>query len=113
MSRDGVLRDTHVARHVGNDAENLIRAWVSHTGAVPASIQSLIDVDRFLDAAIELARCVIGEPPLTGWKSRFTSAGGPYQVDLMSGTSVQSVRGTGTSDEALSAAFLNAIANWR
>ena len=100
-------------RGIGNEAENLTRAWMSHTGAVPASIQALIDVDRFLDAAIELARYVIGEPPLTGWISRFTSSGGPYQVDLISGTSVQSVRGTGTSDEALSAAFLNAIANWR
>lgn len=95
------------------EAAALRAAWLDVASRCPERIGSLIDDDRFLDAAIELGRAVIGEPALLGWRLTFTSAGGPYEARLFwrrGGTSGESI---GDSDRASSLAFLLAIQQFR
>lgn len=92
-----------------SEAKFVADAWIKHAGQLPMPVQGLLEAGRYLDATIELARSAIGQPPLVGWKMRFTSAGGPYEVELIFGGSRATV--IGCSDHALSAAFVNAISN--
>lgn len=94
------------------EADGVARAWVAHRGALPQRIDHLIETGRYLDAAIELAQEMIGEPPLAGWRLRFTSAGGPYAVELLNSAGAPLPGGAGASEVALSDAFLNAIDGW-
>jgi hypothetical protein len=93
-----------------SEARIVADAWTRHVGKVSEPIRDMLDAGRYLDAAIELAKVLIGSP-LIGWKLRFTSSGGPYEVELLLDDGWQSP--IGQSDQALTIAFVEAISNWR
>ncbi|MGE0846347.1 MAG: hypothetical protein AB7L41_08750 [Flavobacteriaceae bacterium] len=92
-----------------DEARLVEESWTRYQGHVPRHVRDLVEAGRYLDAAIELARQVIGEPPLIGWRMAFTSAGGPYEVQLLFDRPRLEANATGASEQALSAAFLDAI----
>lgn len=86
-------------------------AWHSLHGNIPNVVNAIIEQDRFLEAAIELARAILGDANFLGWRASFTSAGGPYTVTLFLGEAFSTQTLEGRSNTALSAAFINAVAS--
>ena len=94
------------------EADLLRLAWEELTPRSSCAIEGMLADDQFLDAAIELAKVVVGEDHLLGWRGTFTSAGPPYEVRLFHGGR-HAEESTGSSDLALSIAFVGAIRRWR
>jgi hypothetical protein len=101
------------ASEVIDEAAALRSAWHNLYGTVPSTVNVALEQDRYLEAAIELARTILGEDGFVGWRASFTSAGAPYDVKIFLGAGFSQKTLDGQSSTALSAAFIDAIAAYQ